>query len=255
MTPPLDLREWGKVTGGGAPPFTPATIPGLLAWFDPDAAYVTKAGTPERTSSWVSREGNAYTLVQAAGPAQPEWSATGIQSRPAMLYDGAQYLDGAGGLATLLSGAVAFSVVSVIRPLFTGTRSIWAFNPAGAGLESRLAYYRLNVVEYAATYTQRDGVGTTLTATTTALPAPSWWTTLHTGSAVSFQIDGANVAGGADTRAPNVVSFSTGGRLSGGAWGVYLRGWIADVIVYDHALTAAELAVINAWVRRKYAGI
>lgn len=58
----------------------------LLAWFDPDFG-VTKDGGTNRVSAWAARYGG-YSWAQDTGGAQPLWTATGVNSRPAFYFDG-----------------------------------------------------------------------------------------------------------------------------------------------------------------------
>lgn len=255
--PPLDLRGWGKVTGGGAPanPYTPATIPGLLATFDPAAPYVTKAGTPERVSSFFSRDG-VYELVQASGPAQLEWSATGILGKPAVYGDGARFIAATIALAGLLDASASMSAVCITDlDASAGASVFWGIGDSGASN---------NLVQVYASGASRQlnmgrfvPAGNTVTTNASALvgTSPEYSAVFYDGSSGSFNVGGTDWAGGANTRAPACDMFSLGAARFAGAYTNYLRGWLGPVWIYDHPLTAGERTTLWNFIVSEYPGI
>jgi len=63
-------RYRGSAASGGSPPFTPASIPNLLAWYDAaDAGTIIQ--TAGSVSQWNDKSGNAYNVTQGTGASQP----------------------------------------------------------------------------------------------------------------------------------------------------------------------------------------
>lgn len=251
--PPLDLREWGKVTGGGAPPgalYIPATIPDLLAAWDPAPAYVTTvAGPPTRLRNYFSREGNGYELEQLSGPAQFEWSATGILGKPAIYGDGARLISGAAALAGLMSGATDYTrywIAAQDAALSTHTHVATCDSGVSTNLDytygsaADLVHYRHPTAK---TYVGAVAAG------------PRYYAVTRSGSNVTLYSNGVASSTTAIATNPTVDLFALGSRRFNGSWATYMLGWIGTVLCYGRALSAGELATLNTWATTEYPGL
>lgn len=70
---------------GGAPPVTPLTILGSLAWWvRADLGITTGTGV----SAWADQSGNGVDFTQGTGSAQPALVAGTINGQPAVSFDG-----------------------------------------------------------------------------------------------------------------------------------------------------------------------
>ena len=78
-----------EVYSSGAPAaWTPADLGASLAlWLDADdAGTITLNGST--VSQWNDKSGNGRNISQAAASQQPTWNATGLNSKPTLVFDG-----------------------------------------------------------------------------------------------------------------------------------------------------------------------
>lgn len=257
---PLDLREWGVVSssGGGMPVAShgPEDIPGLLAWWDPDPTYVSLSGL--QVTSWVSREGNAYSISQSTGSKRPTYESAGLLSMPALRFSkpSSQELgNNSIALAGLIDqGAPSTSYVVMTCGLVIGSfNSIWCIqNAAGTA-------YRVFGVIPAATGQIAwisNPTSNVVAASTVAANTPYYCASLYTGASITFRQSGVarNPSSTVNTNSPVCTEFYMGRDYRGGALGFY-DGLIADVFFYDHVLTAGEITTLESWITAKYVGI
>jgi hypothetical protein len=256
--PPL-MRRGGRFSapvGAAAPALeAPETISGLLAWFDP-SINVTKAGTPERVSSHISREGNEYEILQASGPAQFLWSATGILGNPAFYGDGARYLDGVVALGEMIDGSAPHSIVFVCdRDTTTSFDTVFAI---GAEAGTSVSFVRPAGTNFFNHSRFRADGGTSSYASTAAATAsPSYHVLTYDGTNSAWRSNGVSGGSGANAIAQDVACVRTaiGARRFNGTYASFMTGWIGDVLVYDHVLTVGEITTLEDWISAKYVGI
>jgi hypothetical protein len=87
---PLDWRVTTRRGGrqsrrpSGGPPFTPASLPGLVAWYRSDLGITLNGST---VSAWADQSGNGHHLTQGTGAQQPTYQASdaGWNGRPSLL--------------------------------------------------------------------------------------------------------------------------------------------------------------------------
>lgn len=124
---------------GSAGTWTPARLgDALAAWFDAgDAATITLNGST--VSQWQDKSGTLRHIAQAAAANQPTYQATGLNSRPTVFFDGADWLFTAtpGALLRNVSGG---SITAVAR---------YPIVPAGPGVtvavQTPISNVRLNL--------------------------------------------------------------------------------------------------------------
>lgn len=244
------LREpFAAPASGGAAPVTPETAAtGLIEWLDPSATYVTE--TAGRVSSFVGRT-TGYEFLQASGPAQPLWSATGVLGQPAMYFDGARFMESIDGLAELLDGSAANSVYAVVD------RDTAAAQNAVLSLGEQSGGFTEYVIMRSASTSGNIEVNRagTLTTGATAIGTSPEYVAWHYGSAAcAFRVGGAAVAGGASATTP-ACDLTVLGARKVGSYAAYMTGWIAEIMIYDHVLTAGEIAALEGYITAKYVGI
>lgn len=231
----------------------PETITGLLAWWDPAADYITRDGS-DLVSAWVSREGNDYNLAQASGPAQLTWSATGIQSMPALTGAGAQYLALTTALGAALDGSAAFTVAMVVDLDATTQCAFFAVGDS-ANSANAITCRHSGAVTTVQSFRIDTGGNTGVSGTATLGTNPEYVSYEYDGTTWSFRVGGAAAGSGAGVRTPVCDLVSVGARRQSGAYGQYITGKIADIFVYDHVLTAGETTTLEGYITGKYVGI
>lgn len=149
------MRLFLSALGGS---FSPAKIPGLLAWWDASAALnAIGPDTPATDGQTIRRlpdlSGAGNHLDQTVGAAQPLMSSNWRNGRPGLVFDGANdFLTNPGAILPIQDGAT-YTVACVITSAGGGSyKSIWsqgqtgtvAGNSAGAAVYSAattLAHY------------------------------------------------------------------------------------------------------------------
>jgi hypothetical protein len=91
--------------------WTPSSLGAALRlWYDAaDAATITASGSPLRVSAWNDKSGNNHHLVQATASYQPQYQATGLLGKGAVVSD----LTSTGDRLMATSGTVPFTGTGV----------------------------------------------------------------------------------------------------------------------------------------------
>jgi hypothetical protein len=132
----------GGLGGGGAAPFTPATISGLQLWLDAsDSATVLNSISPDTPATngqtvrrWLDKSGNGFHANQATGANQPLLDTSAQNSKGGLSFDGTNDVISA---AVVGIGSLAnVTFYSVIKPLAaaapnSGSVNLYSFGNAG----------------------------------------------------------------------------------------------------------------------------
>lgn len=106
-----------RLTDGSAPSaWTPADLGASLAlWLDADdASTITLNGSD--VSQWDDKSGNGRNAVQATAANQPAYSATNINGKPALVFNGTSDRMSLTSSTSMLSGVAGVSQIGVIAP-------------------------------------------------------------------------------------------------------------------------------------------
>src|SRR5215469_9229577 len=91
----------------GAAPWTPASLPGLVAWYDgQNAASITLNGST--VSQWNDQSGHGYNVVQGTAANQPTYNATGLNGYPALVFNGSTNALGVAMAAGVFPNAIGY---------------------------------------------------------------------------------------------------------------------------------------------------
>lgn len=258
MSTPLDLHEWGMLSGSGSPPIPPgpppppdpSTITGLIAWFDPTTGLSLSGSLVD---SWVSRFGPANT-VSNTGAARPSYSASGLLSKPCVSFSGTTYLFGAATLAAAIDARAPFTAI-VAHKLASvlSTKTPWSAGNSGAPLDS-VRLQSNNTPRYSATFFG-GGSQTTFASTAVASTNPATAALIYDGTNFTFRLDGVAYAGSTSTKSPVCNIFAIGCYYLSGTASLYHGGVIGDLTIYNSALSAANCAIVETYLRWKYPGL
>ena len=118
----LSMPHWASISGRAV--WTPAALGAALAlWLDgADSSTITLNGST--VSQWNDKSGNNRNVSQATASNQPAYQATGLNGRPTMNFDGADWLFNAAPGA-LLRNVAGGSITAVAS---------YAIIPAAAGV-------------------------------------------------------------------------------------------------------------------------
>ena len=231
-------RGWGLTLGGAAAPaWTPLDLGARLAiWHD--AEFVTL--TSGAVSSWDDLSGNGRHATQTTAASRPTVDATGINGRPALLFDGMNdYLN------------------SVIFRSGTASRSVFMVWMAETRLTSYAAYYSngtsgssgafILTSTYASDPTMGGVVGVVEARDGQPLLAEGSFAGGSGGAIRVAKNDGAYLTG---TRSINTTSAPRiGASPFGGLW---FKGHIGALVGVADQATSDEVTKIREYFRARF---
>jgi uncharacterized repeat protein (TIGR01451 family) len=209
--------------------------------------YKANAGVSTVTNGtsvdfWNDQTNNATNVTQT-GTARPIYNTNGINFNPSLSFNGSQNL-----LRTattgLSGGDKTFMSVALPNVLPTATTGIigsgGTLNEIGFGYENG----KLNVFENSG----NNALSTTANTTGTVLLS----TAIESSNAFSFFNNGTANGTGSTNSYPNTNRLTIGSHNVNGGDKNFFNGQIAEVIVFDRAISATERANVESYLAIKY---
>lgn len=234
--------------------FTPPDAGGMIAWYAADSIDSTD-GTEQ--TSWADLSGNGYTLTANSGTG-PTWETNAVNSKPALLFNGTSDFMTNAAIASQFSGTdIARTVFAVVKAgNYADTQAIIAGTYTGNN--NNLWEFDVNQLIHPPRFAIRDSVATlrlveaTSNASTNSFQIVAMSTT---GTAADMYVNGTKetAAGDADVTAVTIDRFTVGSRWTSGGFFFYWTGYIAELLVYDTALSSENIAAVNRYLADKYA--
>lgn len=233
------VSEWSSVVTESTL-FLPSSLSGLVQWLKADA--ITGLADNDPISTWEDSSSNNKDATRS-GTSRPTYQTNEQNGMPIVRFDGVNDYFDVGSFASLTAGEIFVVIKLSVDPTTGAATGLWAYgSAAGVG-----HYAYIDNVIY-------ESFGTTVRKTV-GNPTPSLaaWRVYNVFSAASDWA--ANLDGTAlHTTATNTVGFASACTLGGGpALGVYLKGDIAELVLYDRKLTAPERATVLAHLEGKWA--
>jgi hypothetical protein len=238
-----------SVFGQGKKLQDPKELPGLVLWLDAaDAKAVTKDAA-DKVNAWADKSASK-TDFKAGTEQQPLFSATGINGKPAIVFDGAK---------TMFEGpvlkGVTFTVIGVLKPgKLTVAEHTWITTRVGtdSGIECGITNGGSPMIRcYAADNAQFNAVGTT-----GKLETPIIATYVVAGKDNSASITSYNNGkkGGENPKAKISASPATAyiGKIQGSSGAGQWLGCIGEVLVYNRLLDDSERKGVEKYLSDKW---
>lgn len=209
--------------------------PNLLLWLKADAGFTSGA-----TTTWVDQSAHRYEASQTAAGNQPTFSANALGGQPVILFDGNDYLtitSGPTGHQTAFLVYKDISTASYVTPLGT------TYLGQGPGENKGGSYHGAfsSSALFDNTYTDRK--------TITGLNyrnGMSIGNGLSTPRPANWVID-AHVATGSLQQTITTVGADNATPASRA-----INGGIAEILLYNRALSRAELIAVGSYLLKKY---
>ncbi len=241
--------------------FAPNDVPGILLWLD--ANDLDGDGVPEGASesglsggdaaTWEDRSGNNNDMSHATPSRRPTLSVAAKNGRDILNFDGGDALFATdASVPTLDLNNNAFTMYAVVNPTNTNGRII-------INKETTYEVGLNGGIVQGAVVTTAPGSwawgGTGNNAISTA------WHTVefaHNNTMWDFYQDGAltETILPANNQTGNIQPtnnvFSVGGRGNAAPTGSFFLGDMAEILMFDHALSAAERASLEAYFNSKW---
>lgn len=215
----------------------PTDIAGLALWLKADSLSLNN---DDPVGTWADSSGNGLD-VTAAGAARPTFKTAILNNKPVVRFATDDVLT---STAVAVAGA-AFSVFTVLKfattagfqtPFFNGDQPIgngWALMLGGGAAGKRGFFFRGIAVA-------DDGDATT-----------SWetWTVIRTSApSLDMYVDGSLTSLAGNTS--SVITPTTQVEVGGG--GGFYNGDIAELVVYDSALSTGDQQGIESYLYNKW---
>jgi hypothetical protein len=244
---PMSLGSSLMLGATNAIPFQPQSLgSALVAWWDPDYG-ITKDSVSNRVSSWKDRVTD-MTLGQSTGSRQPLYvaDAAEMNSRPSLSFDAQpQFIFINPSPAAIRVQQQENTYLAVVRGAndVVSTGGLTAGNMLLSLFSSKVRAH----VWFAGGLRTQDGL-TTINSTTRGMVGQ-----MTDSTRVYPILNGAkdNVGVLTTTAATPTSVFSVGWR--GTSSGESFLGRIGDVLVFNRALTDAELSKIYLWAKARWA--
>jgi hypothetical protein len=220
------------------------TRDGLAAWYRADTGVVLGGGAS--VDRWSDQSGNGNDATQGNSTARPTLQAAAVNGLPTIIFNGSsQFLIAPHSASLNLQEVVAFLVAKN-----DATSPSWgAFLRKSSSITSGWGLTRVNSGNLTAMWT---GNATT-TRAAAALPAGRFFLGqgMLAAGRLDFLLNSAPTAG--FTLTGNFVADSSPLYLGGnGSSGHFLQGAIAEVLVFNRALTVREQVEIEKYLSTKY---
>jgi hypothetical protein len=239
--------------------FTPDLLLGLQLWLAADS-LVLNDGDPVAT--WLGSGGTAANATQGNGANQPIFKTNILNGLPVVRFDGvASMMPFSGGNINAclnnVPGATAILVVVDTNPAGgTATHSIFAFSAGASPTNSRLALGSKTAYRANATRLDADAGSSTVGVSPTGFHV---FTVLadYAGNSLRLVTDGVLgtavtfVSGGGNTSATNTTFSRLGSRSDGNATAMF-PGDLAEILLFNRALTTFERNQVEGYLAYKY---
>ena len=257
-TPDIGADELNGIAGVLTTPLTPPVL-----WLKADVgvfvdAGVTAAMNGQSVQQWNDQSCNGYNVSQTNAANKPTWEQYAFNGKPALFFDGStgdknlnnitQNLVGSGSARTIF-------IVAQKKCEWSDGGTLFSFRKTP--LMGALMWYSTG----GNLYTYTDGQTTTNNATVDnsllniAYINPTFFTYLVStqNAKIDLYLNGTQQS---VSQVGNIASengtngFTVGAREDFGSQG--WKGWIAEVIVYDRALTTTERQSVESYLQTKY---
>jgi len=228
---------------GGAVQWSPKALSGLTAWYRADMGITIATGV----SAWADQSGTGdpnKNAVQATTTRQPAYNASNANfaGKPTLTFTAASGQN-------LFSGNWAATVAQPLTAILVGSMPIPASNSIGLDM----ALTELSLDSCAATGAPQAYAGTVVNATVGNFANPTVFGVVFNGASGAYYVSqktGTTANFGAISPA---TATCIGGLYSAPAnvtnnW----NGAIAEVIIYNRALSAGEMGLVQLYCGARY---
>jgi len=224
--------------------FDPRRLANLGGWWDAtdSSSYTLGTGVTE----WRDKSGLGQAFTQTTGASQPTVNATGINSKPALSFDGSNdfmTLGSAtiGGNNLFAEAANAFSIY-----LITQSAGVGSFFAQAVSTEAQRVLQCFRGAPNSSIIRGTGSNPVTLTENIPLLVAMSWDGTAAT--ARSNNSTGTATVGAAAYSSDNILI----GARSSASPALFLNGRISEIIFYNRVLGSAEQSRLFQYLNAKW---
>ena len=219
--------------------FSPTSISGLQLWLDADdSSTITLNGST--VSQWNDKSGNDYHVSQATASSQPTYTASALNSKSVVRFDGNDELT---SLDTVVGGSTNRTVFVV-------------FNSTGGSIQYGVTLGDSTSIGQSFSVSREIGVRVNSGYRT--------WTTAvdSTHAIVTIVLDGTSTTDllawkngsslTVDLTSSRTINTAAGFIIGNGSSGGNLTGDVAEIIVYNSALSTSDRQSVESYLSTKW---
>jgi hypothetical protein len=235
----------GTVGGGGT--FDPTTIAGLKLWLKADSLALADGAA---VATWPDQSGNGNNFAQGTGANQPIFKTAIVNSKPVVRFDGINDLLVC--TASLIGTSSSFyTVIAVcnLASISAGPHNYFSSGVAGLNYSVQLRRDTSNL-----SYYHNDG-GSGVPAQETGGVATGVWNVISAdwnGSNIHLWRNGTLKATVGSTTQLGFGTNNAVGAFDPAISGQYWDGDIAEVLIYNSALSATDRVNVENYLGAKY---
>ncbi len=229
---------------------TTANLPltNLITWLKADNGVLTSGSN---VTQWTDMSSTANNAVQSNGSYQPTLVTNAVNGLPAISFNGSnEYLQFGSGFANFTAGA---SIFLVVNPAALSGYQTW-FSVSDSGGSNYLGFEEGSTAGSVASFVYNSTTSSSVIASS-AITASQYqlMETVYNGSnTATIYGNGTQLAQSTSMQtAPNTTR--TNNYLGQLGTGSYFHGQIAEVLVYNTALSASQRAAVEGYLRARYA--
>ena len=212
--------------------------------------FWVKAGTGATSSLWQDQSGNGNNATQATAADQPAVTANQINFNPALVFNGtSDYMNIASNLG--LGGTGTYETYCVVQQSGSGGQ-VFLGSQTGTANDIQLATFTGSP-----TQVNYWGTGTVLIGTTN-LAAGTAYISGYEKAGTGANQSTIYIDGNVDNTGTITLSGGAGNRMIGASYigagppGYFTNGDIAEMVVYNTALSAANRSKLQSYLSFKY---
>lgn len=234
------------------PPFSPTDIDGIQLWLD--ASQITGLTDGDTVATWSDESGESNDATQSTSSYQPTYQTNELNGEPIVRFDGTDdYLD----LGTQINNLSNYTVFIVHKMISTSGDQVLLGSTDSAGNNKNSMFFFGYHPSLWGGF--GDGVGATvssynsISASTNSIIATQKYTTGN--SYVNGYKDGVESARTvilSNATSILTTTYSVAVGRYGGYAGYYANADIAEIIVYDTALSDTDREKVEEYLADKY---
>lgn len=228
--------------------FTPASLTGLIGWYD-----AQNSGSITQSSGLVSQWNDLSTIAnnvsQATSANQPTYGATSFNSKPGIRFfatGSSNFLQSSALPVASINDCTVFVVFNIAT--IAGYSTLYALGGSGDEFDIAVRQTTPNFAILYSSNTTPNEADSSISLSTATNYYGCWQRSSGT---TSFRINGS--ADATTTAQANNITIAVSSTLIGGDnAGEPFDGTIAEVIVYNRALTVTEIGQVETYIKSRW---
>ena len=251
---PTDRAQREHPAGGMDPRFFSASC---VVWLRADSGITLNGGT---VSAWADQSGRSNDLSQSTASQQPTWTQSGLNGEPELSFDGVDDVLTGPSFFGLLSAADSWMTVAVCRDWTWGGSTAHNTGRAVLGAPSGGGgYFNQTMLSQAGGgpgggFYNGSAHKTAKAAAAGSQGAALVWSMRNESGDLTVRVNGTDgtTVSGAGSVQSQATTLAVGHGTGSGTSTAFWDGAISEVLIFDGALAAVEVAALEGYLFARY---